>query len=516
MIPRLAARAADGADLLVIEGMMGLFDGMGATDEASTAHVASLLDAPVVLVVDASKMSGSVAAVVHGFNGILQKKLGSRLAGVILTRVESDTHEAVLKEALRETRVLVLGAFRQSQEMNWRERRLGLVPVVEHLGDVERSVEVLADLAAKQVDLRSLEIIADRAPQLRAVPPEAARICVVFSCPNCGRRWAGVQLCVPGQSRTARSRRCKARDVRSANVIVIAAGGERALRGGGFPEEYVKEISANAALLADVYAKVTDGLVTWAECGGLLWLCRSLDDMAMCGVVAADASMTDHVTVGYRTATLRNRCPIAPAGAVLVGHEHHYSEMSPTGSALRLSGDGGSSKGGWATSTLLASYLHIHLGADPIEGGVVCARPPVACRHRQRGRGCPTPGSKEGPARSGRGDHATGTGGRGTLRAVAEEVPPRSPTVARPVGARKDQGMHEAGDPDLHSIVDEVTQPSGIRVSEASAGRTTCSNRNDEGMAAPSRVLTVSAENSWRRSRCPRTLPNLSQEDTDE
>ena len=79
MVPRLAARAGDGADLLVIEGTMGLFDGVGATDEASTAQVASLLDAPVVLVVDASNMSGSVAAVIHGFNGLLQKKFGSEV-----------------------------------------------------------------------------------------------------------------------------------------------------------------------------------------------------------------------------------------------------------------------------------------------------------------------------------------------------------------------------------------------------------------------------------------------------
>ena len=166
MILRLAARAADGADLLVIEGTMGLFDGPGTTNEGSTAQVASLLDAPVVLVVDASNMSGSVAAVVHGFNEILQKTFGRRLAGVILNRAVSDSHEVSLREALGDTRVKVLGVFRRQQAVSWRNRRLGLIPVVEHLGDVERSVTELADLAETQLDLRSLEITAGRATPL--------------------------------------------------------------------------------------------------------------------------------------------------------------------------------------------------------------------------------------------------------------------------------------------------------------------------------------------------------------
>ena len=134
---------------------------------------------------------------------------------------------------------------------------------------------------------------------------------------------------------------------------------------GGLPEAYVKDIAANAPLMTDVNARVTGGLVTWAEGGGFLWLCRSLDDKALCGVIAADASMTDHVTAGYRTVTLRNRSPIAPAHALMVAYEQHASVMSPTGSALRLSGDGIRPKGGWATPTMFASYLQLHLGADP-------------------------------------------------------------------------------------------------------------------------------------------------------
>ena len=454
MVPRLAARAGDGADLLVIEGTMGLFDGVGATDEASTAQVASLLDAPVVLVVDASNMSGSVAAVIHGFNGVLQKKFGSRLAGVILNRVESDTHEAILKEAIRETRVKVLGVFRRSQEINWRDRHLGLIPVVEQFEHVESSVKVLADLAEKHADLRSLEIIAGQAPKLRAAPPDAAHTASSSRIPIAVAGGPGFSFAYEDnlEQLEAAGAKLVVFDPRTASSLPQGVKGLYA--GGGFPEEYVKEISANSTLLSDVYKKVTDGLVTWAECGGLLWLCRSLDGTAMCGVVSADASMTDRVTVGYRTATLRNRCPIAPAGALLVGHEYHYSEMSPTGSALRLSGNGGSSRGGWATQTLFASYLHLHLGADPSKAewfvATAAGAPPPAIRERLPDTGVeggadainlerPRDGNgKNGNARrrGGRGSPSERNrgGGRGDSETSADaqgRLPPRHPGAGR-------------------------------------------------------------------------------------
>ncbi|MGH9153190.1 MAG: cobyrinate a,c-diamide synthase, partial [Acidimicrobiales bacterium] len=141
-VPPLAGRAGRGADLLVVEGVMGLFDGAaddGAT--ASTAHVARLLDAPVVLVVDASSMSGSVAALVHGF-ATFDPRL--RLAGVVLNRVGGDGHEVMLREALAPLGAPVLGVLRRDPAWAWRDRHLGLVPVAEHPGDVARSLDALA------------------------------------------------------------------------------------------------------------------------------------------------------------------------------------------------------------------------------------------------------------------------------------------------------------------------------------------------------------------------------------
>jgi cobyrinic acid a,c-diamide synthase len=135
--------------------------------------------------------------------------------------------------------------------------------------------------------------------------------------------------------------------------------------GGGFPEVYAEALAANGPLLADLRAGVDRGLVVWAECGGLLWLARSLDDHPMAGVVGAEARMTDRLTLGYRCATTTVASPLGPAGTALRGHEFHYSTIEPAGDALDLEGRFGRGPGGFATPRLLASYLHLHLGAAP-------------------------------------------------------------------------------------------------------------------------------------------------------
>src|SRR5207247_7099924 len=145
-ISPLAARAGHAADVLIVEGVMGLFDGAAdaaTRDDASTAHVARLLDAPVILVVDASAMSGSVAAEVHGFTTF---DPDLRLAGVLLNRVGSESHDDMLRRALAATGVPVLGSIFRDDTLMWRDRHLGLVPVVEHQSEVVRSIGRLAEI----------------------------------------------------------------------------------------------------------------------------------------------------------------------------------------------------------------------------------------------------------------------------------------------------------------------------------------------------------------------------------
>jgi cobyrinic acid a,c-diamide synthase len=360
-IAPLAAQAAGGADVLVVEGVMGLFDGAAEPGSpASTAHVARLLDAPVLLVVDASAMSGSAAALVHGYATYDESV---RVDGVVLNRVGSPGHEAMLRDALAPLGIPVLGALGRADELAWRDRHLGLVPVVEQREAVEKSVERLADVVEASCDLDAIVALARAAPRRSAGeapaarPSGRARVAVAggpafsFTYPDNLEllAQAGAEL-VPFDPR---------------EEAALPADVDALYVGGGFPEVFVEELASNRALLVDVRERVANGLVTWAECGGLLWLSRSLDGHALCGALDANGHMSDELTLGYRKARACVDTPLAPAGAELRGHEFHYSSLEPAGDALTMSGRNGETRAGFASPRLLASYLHLHLAADP-------------------------------------------------------------------------------------------------------------------------------------------------------
>ena len=360
-IAPLAAKAASGADVLVVEGVMGLFDGAAEPDSpASTAHVARLLDAPVVLVVDASAMSASVAALVHGYTTF---DSSVRVAGAVLNRVGSPAHELMLRDALEPLGIPVLGVIARADELAWRDRHLGLVPVVEQREAVEKSLERLADTVDASCDLDAISAIVRAAPRLPAAkaptaqPSGRARVAVAggpafsFTYPDNLEllEQAGAEL-VPFDPRTE---------------AALPAEVDAVYAGGGFPEVFVAELAANRPLLKDVRDRMAAGLVTWAECGGLLWLSRSLDGHALCGALEADGSMSERLTLGYRRAHAGVDTPLATAGTELRGHEFHYSSLEPEGDALTMSGRNGETRAGFASPRLFASYLHFHLAADP-------------------------------------------------------------------------------------------------------------------------------------------------------
>jgi cobyrinic acid a,c-diamide synthase len=136
--------------------------------------------------------------------------------------------------------------------------------------------------------------------------------------------------------------------------------------GGGFPEVFASALAENAPLLQATRSALAGRLVTWAECGGLLWLCRALDGRALVGALPAEGRMTAGLTIGYRSAVTRVESPFGPAGTALKGHEFHRSLVEPPGEALELSGRFGRGRGGFASPTLFASYLHQHLAASPV------------------------------------------------------------------------------------------------------------------------------------------------------
>lgn len=361
LIAPLAARAAAGCEVLIVEGVMGLFDGAGSSMAASTAHVARLLEAPIILVVDASAMSASVAAVVHGF-ATLDPAVG--IAGVVLNRVGSDHHEALLRQALVPLGIPVLGALRRDDRLSWRDRHLGLVPVVEHPAEVAVSLERLGAAVADHLDLELVVKVAGAAPVSSvADPPSAA--------PS-GRCRVGVaagpvfSFGYPDNLELLESAGAELVPFDPLRDPALPPAVTGLVAGGGFPEVFAEALADNRPLLADTRERVARGLVVWAECGGALWLSQQLDGHALCGVLDAAGRMTGRLTLGYRSGRIGVPSPLGPAGTEVRGHEFHYSVLEPAGDALWLREvSGGEAAGGWATPSLLASYLHVHLAGAP-------------------------------------------------------------------------------------------------------------------------------------------------------
>ena len=374
----LAARAAEGAGVLIVEGVMGLFDGAADGLPSSTADVARLLAAPVVLVVDASAMSASVAALVHGYRSF---DPSVRVAGVILNQVGSAGHETMLREALAATGVEVLGALHRDDRLRWRDRHLGLVPVAERPAEVASALDRLAATVAERVDLAAVRALARSAAPLPAgsvpLPPPG---------PPCRVAVAAGAAFTFTYSDTVDALRAAGAEVVPFDPLTdtdLPDGTDGLMIGGGFPEVHAAALADNRPLLDRLAAAVADGVPTWAECGGLLLLCQEIDGHRLAGALPARATMTGRLTLGYRTAVTATATPIGPAGTELRGHEFHYSTVDPPGDALVLDSRFGRRPDGWAGPDLLATYLHHHPGGDPGPLAAFAAR--CALRRALRG-----------------------------------------------------------------------------------------------------------------------------------
>jgi cobyrinic acid a,c-diamide synthase len=394
LIAPLFAHGAAGARLAIVEGVMGLYDGradagtgLGGGDPGSTAEVAALLSAPVLLVVDASAQGRSVAALVHGFRTFADAPgragsdwSGVRLAGVLLNRVGSDRHEAILRAALDEIGVPVLGVLRRHDAVAAPSRHLGLVPVAERRPEATESVRALAELVAGAVDLDAVLAVARSAPPLATRPwsPLAGR-------PVPGRpvvAVAGGPAFSFGYPETVELLAGAGAEVSIVDPLrdeKLPDGTEALVVGGGFPEVYAGDLAANEPLRAQVAALAARGAPVAAECAGLLWLCRTLDGAPMCGVLPADAVMTGRLTLGYRDALAATGSWLAPAGTRLTGHEFHRTALTPAAGGAPAWTWAAPARDapvteGWVAGRVHASYLHLHWAGRPeIAGELVAA-----------------------------------------------------------------------------------------------------------------------------------------------
>lgn len=352
------ARGAQGGDRALIEGVMGLFDGRAPTSlEGSGAELALLLGIPVVLVVDASAMARTAAAVVEG---LARHAPGVEVAGVIFNRVGGEGHARLLEEAMTLVKgVAYLGATPEHAPIALPERHLGLVSARQ--GVPEGWADRLADLAEKHLHLDRLPWRAPTLPR-RPPPPPApgprARIGVAQD--------EAFQFYYPDNLELLEEAGAALVPFSPLHDGRLPEGLDGLYLGGGYPELYVDGLRANSRMRQEI--RDFSGVV-YAECGGLMYLGERLDGSPMCGALPVSTVMGPGLrSLGYREVTLTRDTVLGPAGTVFRGHEFRHSELVEAPAlepAYAMTGWSGAGVEGWAVGRRLGSYVHAHFGSNP-------------------------------------------------------------------------------------------------------------------------------------------------------
>ncbi|MBO0865277.1 MAG: cobyrinate a,c-diamide synthase [Mycobacterium sp.] len=382
LIGPLYGHGAAGADIAVIEGVMGLFDGRidpGAAGPAvgSTAHVAALLGAPVILVVDARGQSHSIAALLHGFSTF---DAATRIAGVVLNRVGSARHEQVLRQACGQAGIPVLGAIPRSDEIEVPTRYLGLITAAEYGRRAQHAVEAMTALIARHVDVAAVFAAARSRVTEPPWDPSAAVGAGVRDQHGGGDPLRSPQVTVVlaagkafsfGYAEHAELLGAAGAEVVEFDPLVDALpdGAEAVLLPGGFPEQFTAELSGNDLARRQITALAAAGAPVHAECAGLVYLLSELDGYPMCGVLAGSARFTGQLNLGYRDAVAVADSSLYRIGQRVVGHEFHRTAVTFTDSYqpawVYRGRDVDAVRDGAVSAGVHASYLHTHPAAAP-------------------------------------------------------------------------------------------------------------------------------------------------------
>lgn len=371
--------ASKETDFAVIEGVMGLFDGLsGKNNFASTAHIAKLLKSPVILVIDASKAARSVAAVALGF---IKFDPSIKIVGVILNNIAGDKHAKYCIDALKQVKIPVLGIIKRNKDIQLQERHLGLVPTSERK-ELNDKVMAVANYMKEQIDIDKIVSITRKAPKLKIRTNSVykrinATIAVAldesfnfYYADNLDiLRSLGAELKFfsPVSDKT----------IPDADGLYI---------GGGFPEVLADKLEKNSDMLNAVRKVAIDGMPIYAECGGLMYLTRSITEFdgnkhKMVNLFDIDTIMDKKLTLNYTEAKVVNSCILANAGKTIHGHEFHYSRVDDTPTdaifAYQLKKGKGvnGSNDGFIVYNTLASYMHIHFANRKLAENLL-----VACK----------------------------------------------------------------------------------------------------------------------------------------
>jgi cobyrinic acid a,c-diamide synthase len=360
------------ADIAVIEGVMGLFDGVsGKSDFGSTAHVARILNAPIILVIDASRAGGSIAALAYGFLNF-DKRLD--ILGLVLNNVASQKHLNTIIEAIRsKMNTPILGVITRNKDLVLRERHLGLIPVLETRGLIERKILRTSRLVSKELSLRRLRSFHVTRKISESLPSKkhsksAVRIAIAKD--------KSFNFYYPDTAESL--------ELNNAEVVYFSPVNDKKLPdrvsgiilGGGFPEILADELAKNHYIKKSILREAERGMPIYAECGGLMYLTKTITvchkgkrkKKKMIGLIEADTSMDDKLTLNYTEG--ENSGAFFKDIKKIRGHEFHYSRIHNIGKDLKFAyalrrGNGiFNKKDGLMVYNCLASYMHLHFGSD--------------------------------------------------------------------------------------------------------------------------------------------------------
>ncbi|MCF8026503.1 MAG: cobyrinate a,c-diamide synthase [Desulfobacteraceae bacterium] len=371
------ARAAHGAEMTVVEGVMGLYDGFSGSSEAgSTAQMAKWLDLPVLLVVDAGSMARSFAALVKGFS---EFDPDVKICGIVANNAASPGHMQYLKEAIQELpEIPLLGGIPRNAKASIPERHLGLFTAQDRVMTDER-IDALASLVCQNIDLDRLIGSLDRVTVKQApspAPPEPlVRVAVAKDEAFCFYYEDNLDM--------LRENGCEIVFFSPLSDQKPPAGIHGLYLGGGYPELYGYALSKNTSMRRWVHKMCASGMPVYAECGGFMYLCRTLEDpegniFEMAGVYPFDTCMQNRLSsLSYREIRLAKNTPLGPAGSLIRGHEFHYSRIKNPDAeknaidvydaADRTGAQRNAS--GWLAGRCLGSYVHLHFKSNPDTGG---------------------------------------------------------------------------------------------------------------------------------------------------
>jgi cobyrinic acid a,c-diamide synthase len=372
-VKNIFARAGSDADVCVIEGVMGLFDGYdGLTERGSTAEVAKLLSAPVILVIDAGKMARSAAAIALGFRDF---DSDLNVAGVIVNNVGSETHARWVTEAIEAIGINVIGCMPRAEELNVPERHLGLFMAGERESATTAFIHEAAEIANRHVDMEKIFLLAKSATEIqlntkdtKVTKEKSIEIAVARDEAFCFYYEDNLDLLRE----------------HGAEVVFFSPLHDEHLPpnisgiylGGGYPELYAKQLADNKSLREELRGKILAGLPTYAECGGLMTLTEYFVDKSgieypMLGILSGFTRLTHELKMGYREVSALEPNLMLDKDEKARGHEFHYSEwIKPEGSdafayAIQSRMGGEAKSEGFAKKNLLASYVHLHFASNP-------------------------------------------------------------------------------------------------------------------------------------------------------